>query len=71
MPLPLRRTIVKILTCKAASELISRQHETPLAAGEKFWLKLHLYVCNACRNFQNNTRLMRAALKRYLEQGKE
>ena len=49
--------------------MISRQHEQPLTMGERFWLKLHLAICNGCRNFRNNTRLMRAALKRYLEQG--
>ena len=59
------------LNCKEVSVLISRQHEYPLTAGEKFWLQLHLYLCSGCRNFQNNMWLMRAALKRYLEQGKD
>lgn len=60
---------MKRLTCKDASELISRQHEHPLTTGEKFWLRLHLYICNGCRNFQNNLKLMRAALRLYLNQG--
>ncbi len=50
--------------------LLSRQHETPLSISEKLWLQLHLCICTGCRNFQNNTRLMRAAMKRYLEQDK-
>jgi hypothetical protein len=53
------------------SELISRQRELPLSAGEKFWLKLHLYICTGCRNFENNMRIMRAAMKRYLDTGKD
>jgi hypothetical protein len=60
---------VKRLNCKEAAALVSRRHEQPLTAGENFWLKLHLYLCGGCRNFQNNTRLMQAALKRYLERG--
>jgi hypothetical protein len=48
---------------------MSRQHEQPLTFSEKFWLRLHLYVCTGCRNFQNNMQLMRAAMKRYLDQG--
>ena len=62
---------MKRLTCKGAFELISRQHEHPLAAGEKLWLNLHLYICTGCRNFRNNARVMRAALKRYLERGND
>ena len=62
---------MKRLTCKGAAELISRQHEHPLTAGEKLWLKLHLYICTGCRNFRNNTRVTRAALMRYLERGSD
>ena len=69
LPKPISRTRVKRLSCKEVSEIISRQHEQPLTTGEKLWLKLHLYICNRCRNCRSNTRLMRAALKRYLEQG--
>lgn len=71
LPHPVRLAIAKKLTCKDVSLLISRQHERPLNSGEKFWLRLHLYICTGCRNFQNNTRLMRAAFKRYLDQGKD
>ena len=68
-PTSRRRTVVKKLSCKEASEIISRQHEQPRTTGETFWLKLHLVICTGCRNFQNNTRLIQAALKRYLDQG--
>ena len=71
LPKPARRGIVRRLNCKEVSVLISRAHEHPLTTSEKFWLRLHLYICNGCRNFQNNARLMRAALKRYLDQGKD
>ena len=60
---------MKRLSCKDVSELISRQHEHPLSAGEKFWLRLHLYICTGCRNFRNNMQLMRAALSHYLDRG--
>ena len=62
---------MKRLTCKEVSGIISRQHEQPLKLGEKFWLTLHLCICNGCRNFLNNTRIMRAALSRYLDQGSD
>jgi hypothetical protein len=71
LPLPVRLGIVKKITCKDVSVLISRQHEQPLSTSEKLWLRLHLYICTGCRNFQNNSRLMRAAMKRFLDQGKD
>ena len=62
---------MKKLTCKEVSVLISRQHEQPLRLSETLWLRLHLYICNGCRNFKNNTLVIRAAMKRYLDQGKD
>ena len=68
LPLTIRRGIVRKLNCKEVSVLLSRQHEVPLSAGEKFWLRVHLYICTGCRNFANNLQLMRAAMQRYLDQ---
>lgn len=65
------RKVMKPLTCKQASEAISRRHEQPLTFAEKFWLRLHLYICTGCRHFQNNMQIMRAAMKRYLDQGRD
>ena len=65
------RQIMKKLTCRDISLLVSREHETRLSIVEKLWLRFHLLICTGCRNLQNNTRLMRAALKRYLDQGKD
>ncbi len=62
---------MKIPKCRDISILISRQHETPLTPVESLWLRFHLLICEGCRNFQNNVRVMRNAFKRYLDQGKD
>jgi len=62
---------MKLLTCKEASAAMSRQHEHPLPFTEKLGLRLHLYLCAGCRNFQNNIRIIRAAMQRYLDQGRD
>ena len=49
--------------------LVSREHEAPLTLAERFWLRLHLFVCAGCRNFRNNMVILRTALTRYLEDG--
>ena len=69
LPKPLRQSIVKRLNCKEVSVLVSREHEQPLTRGERFWMRLHLYICSGCRNFKNNMAIMRAAMKQYLEKG--
>jgi len=70
LPMLVRRTIVKNLNCKDVSVLISRQHDQLLTTGERFWLRLHLYICNGCRNFANNMQVIRAAMKHYLDKDK-
>ncbi len=65
----MRRSIVKRLNCKEISVLVSREHEQPLTRSERFWLRLHLYICSGCRNFKSNVAIMRAAMKQYLEKG--
>ena len=62
---------MKLLTCKEASESISRRHDHPLTFAERFGLRLHLIVCTGCRNFRNNLQFMRDAMQRYLNQGKD
>ncbi len=62
---------MKLLTCKEAAEAISHRHDHALTFAERFGLRLHLYVCAGCRNFQNNLVVMRAAMQRYLERGKD
>lgn len=59
---------MKILkTCKEVSELLSQSQERPLRPGEKFQLKLHLLMCDGCRNFGRQLDFIRAAMQRYLE----
>jgi hypothetical protein len=52
-----------------ASELLSQGQNRPLSLGEKFGLKLHLLMCDGCRNSGKQLDFIRAAMKRYLERG--
>ena len=69
LPRPIALMISKKLTCRDVTVLVSREREKPLTLGERFWLRLHLYVCTGCRNFKSNMTLMRAAMKHYLDKG--
>lgn len=61
---------MKILkTCKEVSELLSQSQDRPLRPGEKFGLRIHLLMCDGCRNFGRQLGFIRAAMRRYLERG--
>lgn len=53
---PLRRT------CKEASALLIAGEDRELPLIERLALRLHLAVCEACPHFQNQLRVMRAAM---------
>ncbi|MFA5082746.1 MAG: hypothetical protein WC474_09395 [Hydrogenophilaceae bacterium] len=52
-----------MLTCKDASHLISERQERPLGLRERLGLRLHLWLCDGCRNFERQLALMRQALR--------
>ncbi|MFN2309749.1 MAG: zf-HC2 domain-containing protein [Gammaproteobacteria bacterium] len=53
----------KMLTCRDASRLVSEGQERPLAARERWGLRLHLWMCVNCRRFAHQVRFMRRALR--------
>ena len=52
-----------MLTCKDVSHLISESQERPLGFRERWGLRLHLCMCDACRSFKRQVALMRKALR--------
>jgi predicted anti-sigma-YlaC factor YlaD len=61
------RGLIRLLTCKEASALVSQRHDRKLTLWERCTLKIHLSVCDACRNFVKQTEFMRRALKRLID----
>jgi predicted anti-sigma-YlaC factor YlaD len=55
------------LTCKQATALVSQRQDRKLTLWERCTLKLHLAICNACRNFVKQTEFMRRVLKRLVD----
>ena len=53
-----------MLTCKQASQLISRSLDHPLSWSERLQLKLHLVICDACRQFRQHINLLHVAVQR-------
>jgi predicted anti-sigma-YlaC factor YlaD len=56
---------VKIeLNCKEVSRLLSRENEELLPAAERARLRLHLVVCDACRNVEEQMAFLRKAMRK-------
>lgn len=50
-----------MLTCKDASRLQSQSQDRPLHLGERVSLRLHLLICDNCRRFKQQLKLIRRA----------
>jgi len=60
-----------MLTCKEASRLASQGEDRKLAFGERVALRLHLAICEGCRNFSRQLAFLRQAMRRLPEAGDE
>jgi hypothetical protein len=61
--------MMRWLKCKDASLLASREYDAPLNWAERASLRLHYVICTSCRNFRNNLKILRLAMKQYLDRG--
>jgi len=51
-----------MLNCKQASKLVSQSLDRPLSWAERCQLRLHLFICNPCRRFAKQLKLLAAAI---------
>ena len=54
-------------SCKEISVLLSQAQERKLGLAEQWGLKVHLLICDGCRNFRRQLALIRAAARRYCD----
>jgi predicted anti-sigma-YlaC factor YlaD len=52
-----------MLDCKQASQIISQSLDRPLTLRERLALKLHLLICEYCRQFSQHMQTLRVAIK--------
>ena len=54
-------------SCKDISVLLSQSQERKLGVAEQLALRLHLLICDGCRNFRRQLAFIRAAARRYCD----
>lgn len=52
-----------MLTCKDATRLVSESQERTLGFRERWALRVHLWMCDNCRRFERQIRLLRKAMR--------
>ena len=53
---------MKLLSCKETTRLLSQGEDRKLAFGERVALRVHLAICNGCRNVDKQFRFLRQAV---------
>lgn len=52
-----------LLSCKETTRLLSQGEDRKLGFGERVALRLHLAICDGCRNVNAQFRFLRIAMK--------
>ncbi|CAG0953766.1 hypothetical protein BURK2_00344 [Burkholderiales bacterium] len=54
-----------MISCKEASELVSRAQDAPLGLRQRLVLRLHLLMCDGCARFAKQIDFLSEAMRRY------
>jgi hypothetical protein len=60
-----------MLSCKETSRLLSQGEDRKLGFGERVALRVHLAICNGCRNANAQLRFLRLTLRSLSQDGDE
>lgn len=60
-----------VLSCKEATELVEKKQIIGLSLKEKTRLKVHLWICSACRSYEKQSRLMDRMLEHMVNSTKK
>jgi len=60
-----------MLSCKEVTRLVSQRQDRALGLGERVALRLHLAICEGCRNVNTQFDFLRRAMRRLAEHGDE
>ena len=60
-----------MLSCKETTRLLSQAEDRKLALGERFALRVHLAICDGCRNVKAQFQFLRLAMKNLARDGEE
>lgn len=57
--------LTHVLRCRDVTRLLSQLQDRPATLKERTFLRLHLSACKACRDFEQQIKLMEEGMRRY------
>ena len=60
-----------LLSCKETTRLLSQGEDRALGFGERVTLRLHLVICDGCRNVGRQFKFLRRAVRHLAEHGND
>ena len=60
----IRHALGHLLSCKDVSRLVSQAQDRPLTGWQRWRIRTHLSVCDACTRFDAQMRFLRRAIRR-------
>ena len=63
----LKKALGHVISCKEVTHLVSQSQERRLGPFERWTLRLHLAVCEACASFEAQMQFIRDAMRKYRE----
>lgn len=54
-----------MMMCREAARLITASYQRPLRWREQMSLRMHLAICDACRNFKKQMNILTEAARRF------
>jgi hypothetical protein len=54
-----------LLTCRESVQLMVASEDRPLTGGERFALRMHLWMCTKCPKFLQQLKIIRRMLDRW------
>jgi len=58
---------MRLLSCKETARLLSQGQDRKLAFGERVALRVHLAICDGCRNVNRQFKFLRSAVRALAE----
>lgn len=52
-----------MMTCKQATELMSQSQDRQLTFYERLRLRVHMFICRGCSNYNKHLNVIRMAMK--------
>lgn len=56
-----------LLTCKEATFLVEKREAGKISFREKIQLKAHLWICNACKNYEKQSKIIEKMLNKIFQ----